>query len=128
MTIRFNSTKLTNRVQSIHTTRGNSTCKIVECKGRHANYSESREDIERHFSKRCRAADDPYGWNVKDTYDSVHAIYTTSGKLAPDAKAFAAATAKSHGIPCSVMVRKDVLRLLKEASQPRLVEIVEKYY
>ena len=108
--------------------RGDATCKLVECKGRKSTYSECREDVERHFFNRCRAAADAYGWNVTDLYNTVEAMYVTSGKLDADAASYADSTKMSHGIHCSVMEREDLLRFLKEMGQSRLVDIIKTYY
>ena len=70
--------------------RGHANCKLVECKGRNADYEECRDDVERHFFNRCRAAADPFGWNVKEQYSEVEAVYVTSGKLDSAAAAYAA--------------------------------------
>lgn len=108
--------------------RGHSTCKLLECKGRHAGYEEGQEEIQRHFHNRCRAAADVFGWNVTDLYAEVEAVFITSGKLAPDAAAYADSIRLSHGISCSVMERAELLAFLKDSGQTRLVEIIEMYY
>ena len=103
-------------------------CKLIECKGRHADCEESREDVERHFENRCRAAADPLGWDVTERHDDVEAIYITSGKFSSEAASYAKSHTKSHGISCSVMDRIELLQFLKDAGQPRLVEIIKRYY
>lgn len=108
--------------------RGHATCKLIECKGHHADYEESREEVERHFFNRCRAAADAFGWSVTDLYQDVEAIFVTSGKLDAEAAAYADATKTSHGIACSIMQRAELLDFLKESGQSRLVEIIETYY
>jgi hypothetical protein len=108
--------------------RGDSTCKLLECKGSHADYEENKEDVERHFFNRCRAAADAFGWDVTERYDEVHAIFITSGKLHPKAASYAASAMKSHGIFCSVMQREELLQFLLDAGQSRLVEIIKMYY
>ena len=108
--------------------RADSMCKLLECKGRHAKYEESKDDVERHFHNRCRAAADNYGWNVTELYDEVEAVYITSGTFTADAVAYADSTQSSHGISCSVMDRAKLLEFLRNAGQTRLVRIIEKYY
>lgn len=108
--------------------RGESNCKLIECKGRHAEYEETEEDVKRHFHNRCRAAADAYGWNVTDLYEEVEAVYITSGGFSAEALTYANATKSSHGVSCSVMGRDDLLRFLRGTGQVRLVEIVKKYY
>jgi hypothetical protein len=100
----------------------------VESKGRHAEYGESRDDVERHFFNRCRAAADAYGWNVTEAYDQVEAIYVTSGRFTDDATAYISANKISHGIECSVMDRAALVTFLRDAGQSRLIEIIQKYY
>ncbi|WP_437228900.1 hypothetical protein SH661x_001146 [Planctomicrobium sp. SH661] len=108
--------------------KGETLCKLVECKGRHAKYVESREDVERHFFNRCRAAADPYGWNVTSGYKKIEAIFITSGQYSPEAAIYASTTKVSHGIACTTMDRNSLLEFLNEAGQTRLVNIVNQYY
>ncbi|QDT47358.1 hypothetical protein Pan258_13920 [Symmachiella dynata] len=107
---------------------GDAKCLLIECKGRHSGFEESKAEVKRHFHDRCRTAADAYGWNVTDHYENVEAVFITSGKLDSDAAAYAASTKSSHGISCSVMERKELLEFLKHSKQTRLVQIIEKYY
>jgi len=108
--------------------RGDATCKLLECKGRHSEYEECQDDVERHFRDRCRAAADAYGWNVKDLYGEVEAIFITSGRLDSKAAAYAESVKSSHGISCSVMERSKLLEFLEESREKRLIEIIKRYY
>jgi hypothetical protein len=108
--------------------RGESLCKIIECKGRRRGYTESVDDVKRHFLNRCRAASDAFGWYVTDRYDQVEAIYITSGVFSDEAHEYAANTKTSHGISCSTMDRTALLHFLNNAGQKRLVDIIERYY
>ncbi|MHC4878784.1 MAG: hypothetical protein ACYTGL_20230 [Planctomycetota bacterium] len=108
--------------------RGESLCKIIECKGRRRGYQESIDDVRRHFLNRCRAASDPYGWYVTDRYETVEAIYITSGDFSDKAREYAANTKASHGISCSTMDRNALLHFLNSEGQKRLVDIIERYY
>ncbi len=108
--------------------QGDDKCELIECKGRHADYRECQADVERHFFNRCRAAADPYGWNVTDLYESVEAVYVTSGELDPEATEYADSTKISHGISCQLMQRRELLEFLNEAGQSRLVQLVKTYY
>ena len=108
--------------------KGEVLCKLVECKGRHKEYRESREDVERHFFNRCRAAADPYGWNVTHCYKNTEAIYITSGRFSEDAVAYTGSTKLSHGITCTTMDRNGLIAYLEAAGQTRLVNIMNQYY
>ena len=103
-------------------------CKLIECKGRHSEYRESKKDIERHFEKRCKVATDEYGWNVTEQYKKVEAVFITSGLLGDDANTYANKKKKSHGIACRVMTREKLLNWLEEKSQGSLVKIIKEYY
>lgn len=103
-------------------------CKLIECKGHHAEYRESQEVLARHFENRCEAAADPYGWNVTKLYDDVEAIFVTSGELDNDAQEYAECTTKSHGIACTVHTRAKLLAWLNDLGQDHLCEILEQYY
>ena len=105
-----------------------SECKLLECKGRHAEYLESVDDLERHFKLRCEAASDEYGWDVCNLHQNVEAIYVTSGGASPDAAAYAARTTRSHKITCSFWDRSKLLGWLNDLGQPRLGEIIKKHY
>lgn len=108
--------------------RGQSLCRLVECKGRHADYKETPVDIQRHFHNRCKVASDPFGWNVTELYDKVEAVFVTSGQLDHEAARYANEHKRSHGIDCLVIDRAELLEWLRRIGQPRLVEIVERYY
>jgi hypothetical protein len=109
-------------------TRSESLCKLFECKGRREGYTERRHEIERHFNNRCRAASDPFGWNVTAGYKAVEAIFVSTGALDEDAENYVRTTKESHGISCSHMDRQDLLNYLMTVGQPRLVELVKNYY
>lgn len=108
--------------------RGDNVCRLIECKGRHAEYAESKDEVERHFKKRCKAAADPYGWNVTNRYATVEALFVTTGTLSKWAREYANETKKSHGISCDVWEGDRVTQWLKEINQPRLAELVERFY
>lgn len=103
-------------------------CKLIECKGHHATYRETQEELSRHFENRCEAAADPYGWHVTNHHADVEAIFVTSGELDDEAEAYAKKTKKSHGIRCTVQTRKQLLAWLDKLGQDHLCEILDKYY
>lgn len=107
--------------------RGKS-CKLIECKGRHATHRESKAELSRHFEDRCEAAADVYGWNVTKHYQSVEAVFVTSGELEDDAKAYVKSKTKSHGIKCRAITRKALLNWLDTLDEDHLREIVDRYY
>lgn len=104
------------------------SCKLVECKGRHSDYLEDSGSIRRHFENRCRAASDSNGWNVTKLYGDVDAEFITSGNLDAEATSYASATTRSHGINCSVMTRGKLIHWLKELHQDRLIKVIDTYY
>lgn len=108
--------------------RGESLCKLIECKGRHAGYKENIAELKRHFDKRCKAASDPYGWDVTKLYDKVEAVFMTSGQLDDEAARYADEHKRSCGIDCSVTTRTELLAWLGNIGQKRLVEIICRYY
>ncbi|NOY43646.1 MAG: restriction endonuclease [Planctomycetes bacterium] len=103
-------------------------CKLIECKGHHADYQEGKEEIKRHFSKRCKAAADKYGWDVTENYKSVNALFITSGELNKEAQKYADSTKKSHGITCSVWSRSELMNWLNSNRQQKLREIIRRFY
>jgi len=107
--------------------RGNE-CKLVECKGHHANYLEGVSELERHFENRCEAASDPYGWDITKRYNSVESIFVTSGQLDDEAQAYASTMRKSHGIVCTVYTRDELMGWLNNLGQDHLCEILDQYY
>lgn len=109
-------------------TKGDDVCKIVECKGRHIKYAESRDDIKRHFIDRCRSVADPLGLNVVNRYKIVEAIYITSGTFSDDAIEFAKQVRTSSGVSCSLMARENLVDFLNKEGQSRLVAILKSYY
>ncbi|QDV73638.1 restriction endonuclease [Botrimarina mediterranea] len=108
--------------------KADQVCKLIECKGRHAGYEESRDDVERHFASRCKASADPYGWDVTGGYANVEALFITTGVLSPEARAYADATKRSHGISCKVWAGETVGNWLKEIDQPRLAALIDRFY
>lgn len=104
------------------------TCRLIECKGRHAAYREGKAELARHFEDRCEAAADVYGWNVTEHYQTVEAVFVTSGRLDDDAKAYAKSVKKSHGIRCRVITRKELLTWFDSFEEDHLRKIVDRYY
>jgi Holliday junction resolvase-like predicted endonuclease len=109
-------------------TRGESECLLVECKGRHREYTDNEDELKRHFHDRCKAASDPYGWDVVRRYGEVKAVFVTTGKLSKKADQFAQRTTKSHGILCEIQQRDELIGRLQRAGQNRLAELVNRYY
>lgn len=109
-------------------TKADAKCKLVECKGRHSRYTESRDDVERHFHNRCRAAADPLGWDVNERYKEVEAVYITSGTFDEQAIDYASSVPRSHGIKCTTLDRTGLIAFLNEVGQDRLVKIIDTFY
>ena len=103
-------------------------CKLIECKGHHAEYRECEDELARHFENRCEAAADSYGWDVTAVYDDVEAIFVTSGELDDDARKYADNKTKSHGIACTVQTRVELMHWLKDLGQDHLCDILDRYY
>ena len=105
-----------------------SQCKLIECKGHHAEYRECKEEVARHFDDRCEAAADTYGWDITNRYDDVEAIFVTSGELDEEAREYANDKTKSHGIACTVQTRVELMAWLKDLGQDHLRDILDRYY
>ena len=103
-------------------------CKLIECKGHHAGYRESKDEVERHFANRCEAAADPYGWDVTKLHKEVEALFVTSGELDNDAQEYGDKTTRSHGITCTVQTRTQLMKWLSDLDQAHLCDILDRYY
>jgi|GEM_PF-1926329 len=108
--------------------RGGTECKLIECKGRHRGYQENAGDLARHFDSRCQTASDEYGWNITQLYKNVEAIYITSGSFSPEARSYVESNPRKHGISCKAIDRENLFKLLEDANQSRLIEVVNQYY
>jgi hypothetical protein len=104
------------------------TCRLIECKGRHAAYREGETELVRHFEDRCGAPADVYGWNVTKHYQTVEATFVTSGRLDDDAKAYAKSMKKSRGIQCRVISRRELLTWFDTFEEDHLRKILDRYY
>ncbi len=103
-------------------------CLIIECKGRRGDIAEDPIEVEKHFRDRCRAASDTFGWDVVEKYNSVEAIFITSGTFGEDCIDVLENNRKSHGITTSGIDRDGLKEFLDRSGEPRLWELVERYF